>query len=110
MNITLSPMRGLPGQPETEISVSADTITVDGTPYDLSPVPEGGEATPRGEDHPFVGPVTRQGGVIHCTVLVALGDTAAGEQPRDPAHWIIDAGDGPVTIPAIRKPQPEDAA
>jgi len=103
MKITLSPVRGLPGQPETEISVSGDTVTVDGTPYDLSAVPEGGEAMPQGDDHPFTGAITRQDGVIHCPVRVLLDDSAEGHQPADPAHWTVDAGDGPVTIPATRK-------
>ena len=103
MKLTLSPMRGLPGQPETEISVSGDVITVDGAPYDLSAVPEGGEATPQGDTHPFTGKITRQGGVIACTVRVLLDDTAEGIQPDDPALWTIDAIDGPVTIPALRK-------
>jgi len=108
MQITLSTTRGLPGQPETQISVSGDTITVDGTTYDLSAVPEGGEATPQGDNHPFSGTITRDGGSIHCTVRVMLGDTAANDQPTDPAHWIINAGDVEVTIPATRKPEPEE--
>ena len=103
MKITLSPTRGLPGQAETEISVSGDVITVDGTPYDLSAVPEGGEATPQGHTHPFVGKITRQVGVIACTVRVMLDDTAKGHQPVDPALWTIIATDGPVTIPTLRK-------
>ena len=109
MKITLSPMRGLPGQPETEITVSGDTITVDGTPYDLSAVPEGGEATPQGEDHPFAGKITRQGGVLHVTVRVVLGDDALPDQPADPAHWVIPDAEGAVTIPALRKPVEEEA-
>jgi hypothetical protein len=102
MKISLSPVRGLPGQPETEISVSGDTVTVDGTPYDLSAVPEGGEALPRGHDHPFNGPITRQDGVIHCTLRVLLDDSAEADQPADPAHWTVTVADGAVTIPATR--------
>ena len=109
MHLTLSPMRGLPGQPETEITVSGDTITVDGTPYDLSAVPEGGEATPQGDDHPFTGKITRTNGIIHCAVRVSLGDDALPDQPTDPAHWIVDVSSGPVTIPALRKPVKEEA-
>lgn len=103
MRLTLSPQAGLPGQPETAISVSGDTITVDGEPYDLSAVPNGGEATPQGEGHPFVGRITRQDGVIHCAVRVQLDGTAADHQPVDPAHWIIEDADGEVVIPAVRK-------
>jgi hypothetical protein len=109
MHITLSPQRGLPGQPETAITVSGDVITVDGTPYDLSAVPEGGDATPQGEDHPFTGRITRIDGTIHAALRVVLGDDAEPVQPGDPAHWIIPEAGGDVTIPAIRKPQPEEA-
>jgi hypothetical protein len=105
MRITLSPVRGLPGEPETEIAVAGETITVDGTPYDLSAVPEGGEAMPAGE-HPFVGSITRQDGEIACTVRVALGDDAAPDQPGSP--WTVTAADGSVAIPAVRKPEPEE--
>ena len=107
MKLTLSPTRGLPGQAETEITVSGDTITMDGVPYNLSVVPEGGEATPQGE-HPFVGAITREGGKLHATVNVVLGDDAASVQPSDPTHWVIDVDNGPVSIPAMRKPQPAE--
>jgi len=104
MKLTLTPTRGLPGQPETQITVSGDTITVDGVAYDLSPVPEGGEAVPvAGSDHPFVGKITRQGGVIACAVRVMLGDDATPDQPVDPGHWSLIASDGPVALPAERK-------
>jgi len=85
MQITLSPCRGLPGQPETALSVAGDTLSVDGVAYDLSPVPEGGLADPVGE-HPFVGAITRENGEIRCTVRVVLGDEALPEQPIDPGH------------------------
>ena len=105
MKLKLSPIAGLPGAPETTISVSGDTIAIDGTPYDLSPVPEGGEAT--ADDSPFIGKITRVNGVIHCTVLVRLGDTAADDQPDSP--WVIEAASGDVTIPALRKPVEQEA-
>ena len=103
MKLTLSPSAGLPAQPEMTIHVAGDTITIDGTLYDLSPVPEGGEAT--ADDSPFVGKITRVGGVIHCTVLVRLGDTAASDQPDSP--WIIENAEGDIKIPAARKPVEE---
>ena len=101
MHLTLSPQQGLPSQPETTIHVAGDIITIDGTPYDLSPVPEGGEAT--AEDSPFIGTITRADGVIHATVLVQLGDTAASDQPDSP--WVIEDASGVVGIPAARKPE-----
>ena len=100
MKLTLSPQFGLPNQPETTLHVAGDIITVDGTPYDLSPVPEGGEAT--AEDSPFVGKITRINGVINCAVLVQLDSTAADDQGSDP--WVIESATGDIIIPAIRKP------
>jgi len=101
MKLTLSPIRGLPGLPGTVLSVSGDTLNVDGSAFDLSPVPEGGQATPEG-DHPFIGPITRVDGEIACTVRVILGDDAALNQPRDPAHWIVAVASGAVEIPFER--------
>jgi hypothetical protein len=101
MNITLIPQFG---RPDTQITVAGDVITIDGVAYDLSPVPEGGEAWPQGA-HPFIGPITRTGGVINATLLVHLGDAAADDQPGSP--WVIEAASGEVPIPAARKPDPE---
>ena len=105
MKLTLSPQRGLPGQTETTLSVSGETLIHDGISYDLSVIPEGGEAVPEGDEHPFVGKITRQGGVIHCKVRVTLGPDAADDQPPDWAHWTIPDAEGDVVIPALRKPQ-----
>jgi hypothetical protein len=99
MILTLSPISAF--RPETTIFVLGDVLTVDGIPYDLSPVPEGGEGWPEG-DHPFVGPIRRDGGAIHATVRVFLGPTAAPDQPDSP--WTVEAGDGPVAIPCARTP------
>lgn len=106
MQINLSPVRGLPGDLETALSVSGDVLMVDGVAYDLSSVPEGGAATPEG-DHPFTGDITRTGGEITCSVMVKLGDDATPYQPADPAHWVVAVVDGAVTIPAERVPEPE---
>ena len=103
MHLILSPLRGLPGQPETLLSVAGDVLTCDGIAYDLSAVPEGGEGWPEG-DHPFIGALRREGGVIHATVRVTLGATADPMQPASP--WIIPAASGPVTIAAARIEEP----
>lgn len=101
MKLILSPMRGLPGQAETTLSVAGDVLTVDGVDYDLSPVPEGGEAV--ADEGPFVGPIRRQGGVIEATVQVVLGDDAAAVQSADPADWTLRVAAGAVAIPVARK-------
>jgi len=103
MHLTLSPCRGLPGAPETGISVQGDIVTVDGEVFDLSDIPEGGEATPTDGDHPFVGSIIRFAGTIHCTLRVQLGDDAENNQPTDPERWVIADAEGPVTIPALRR-------
>ena len=102
MHLILSPQAGLPGQPETTIQVAGDVLTIDGLHYDLSPVPEGGEG--EWEDGPFIGPIRRIGGVIHCKVCVTLGPDTADDQPPDWAHWTIPDAEGGITIPALRKP------
>lgn len=109
MHLTLSPCRGLPGAPETEISVDGDIVTVDGEAYDLSDIPEGGEAIPEGGDHPFIGTIIRFAGTLHCTLRVQLGDDSENDQPTDPEHWVIADAEGPVTIPALRRAaEPEE--
>ena len=105
MHITLSPCRGLPGAPETVLSVAGDVLTVDGVAYELSGVPEGGLATPEGV-HPFVGTITREGGVIACTLRVILGDTAAPDQPE--RLWSVTATAGAIAIPAARIEEPAE--
>lgn len=105
MHLTLSPQVALPGAPETTLHVTGDILTIDGTPFDLSAVPEGGDG--EWPDSPILGTITRQGGTLHVTVRVTLGDTAASDQPTDPAHWAIVAAHGDVSIPALRRPEPE---
>jgi endonuclease YncB( thermonuclease family) len=102
MHLMLSPMRGLPGQKETVVVVAGDTIIVNGVAFDLAPVPEGGLAEPEG-DHPFVGVITRQGGVIHATVRIRLDEIAAPHQPVDVAHWTIPEAEGVIEMPALRR-------
>ena len=105
MHLTLSPQMALPGQSETTLHVSGDTITIDGTPFDLSAVPEGGDG--EWPDSPILGLIRRIDGTIHATVLARLGDDAESDQPTDPAYWVIENASGDVEIPALRKPEPE---
>jgi hypothetical protein len=101
MILTLTPQRGLPGQPETTIHVTGDVLTVNGIDYDLSAIPEGGQGVPQGS-HPFSGPISRQNGDLYATVIVQLDDTAEFNQPNN--LWVVSVESGPVTIPAVRKP------
>ncbi|ETW14250.1 hypothetical protein ATO8_00035 [Roseivivax marinus] len=107
MKIQLHPMAALPGQPDDAISVSGDVLTHNGRTFDLSPIEEGGEANPTGP-HPFVGPITRQGGVIHVGVRYAY-DTATAEpnQPANPAYWVLEITEGDVADLVVRRSEPE---
>lgn len=100
MILTLIPQWG---RGEAAYIVDGDVLTINGTPYDLSAIPEGGEGTHTpapGEDHIFIGPITREGGIIHATLHCWVGEDAPYEQPDAP--WVVDVANGPVTIPAIR--------
>ena len=101
MHLTLTPQQGLPGQPEMTIHVVGDVITIDGTPYDLGAVPEGGEGWPEDET-PFRGAIQRFDGVIHATIAFRLGQTSASIQD---GPWIINDASGDVAIPAKRNQQ-----
>lgn len=100
MILTLVPIVGLPGQPETTIELAGEVLTVDGASFDLGAVPEGGEAQPDGA-HPFIGTITRESGVLRAAVLVRLDGSAADDQPESP--WTVTVDAGPVAIPAARK-------
>ncbi len=98
MKLTLIPQLGADGDVEMTINVSRDTITIDGVPYDLSAVPEGGEGWPEDES-PFIGPITRMNGKIHLTVIARLGDTAANDQG---GPWVLENASGNIALPAQR--------
>ncbi len=103
MHLTLIPRRGLPGQPATTLHVAGDVLTVDTEATSFADVPEGGEAWPVGEDHPFVGPITRKDGVIHARLRVRIGPDAARHRLDDPAQVVIPDAEGAVDIPYTRK-------
>ena len=56
MKIILSPVAS---SKTTAVSVEGLVLTIDGTEYDLSIIPEGGQAE-ASEDSPFIGTVTRE--------------------------------------------------
>ena len=98
MRLTLDPQLGLPGQPEMTLHIEGDVITIDGVPYDLGGVPEGGEGWPEG-DSPFLAPIIRQGGLLHVAIVARLGCMATPEQG---GPWGIENASGDVSIPAAR--------
>jgi hypothetical protein len=60
-------------KPDISRAKSADTAGLPSTATTLTGA-TGGLAEPEVE-HPFVGPIPRQGGIVHATLCVALGDT-----------------------------------
>lgn len=107
MHITFICSAGLPGLPETSASVVGDTLTVDGAEYDLSAVPEGGFAEPSG-DHPFVGRISRSGGVLSLSLRWRYDlATAEAHQPSVAPVLIVVAG--AVPDPITRKPARPEA-
>jgi hypothetical protein len=98
---------GLPGDAETEASVAGDVLTVDGADYDLSAVPEGGEAMPQGL-HPFVGPIIRFAGEISAA-LVWLYDAETAEAEQGSVHPVAIVSKGPVPDPVTRRPIEREA-
>jgi hypothetical protein len=105
MNITLSPIASTY---TTRVSVDDLTITIDGTPVDLSVIPEGGYAEPD-DDSPFVGKVTREEVTIRYHYESAK---AVPDQSTDWDDYTFDVISGPVPCPIVWKPveevEPED--
>ena len=99
--ITFVPRVGLPDQPETQVTVSGDTVTVDGIAYDLSAVPEGGFAEADGDQHPFRGRIVRGGGVLRYCLRWRF-DAASAEPDQPDALPAAVLADGPVPDPIIR--------
>lgn len=100
MKITLSPIAS---DHTTEVSVDGLTITVDGTPIDLSVIPEGGYAEPE-DDSPFIGKVTRDEAIILYHYESAKAEP---NQSADLADYTFDVTSGPVPCPIVWKPEPE---
>lgn len=101
MNLSFHLQAGLPGQAETQASVSGDILTVDGVAYDLGSVPDGGDATPAGT-HPFVGQISRAGGVIHAAVRWVY-DTATAEPAQGATVPSASVTSGTVPDPVQRR-------
>lgn len=99
MEIILSPIAD---NRDTTVSVSGLVVTVDGTPYDLSVIPVGGDADPA-EGEPFIGKMTRES----VTVLYRYNSaTAEPNQSTDIADYTFNVTDGPVPNPIVQKPEP----
>jgi hypothetical protein len=96
MKLTLLPQFGADKDIETVLSVSGETLTIDGTAYDLSDAPKSYPGTR------LMGEVVRVDGIIHATVRVTLGPTADPNQPSDAEFWTVEAVEGDIPLPALR--------
>lgn len=92
MIITLSPMAG---SKTTNSFINGLVITVDGIDYDLSAIPDGGQAE-AGENSPFIGIVTRES----VTILYEYDSKLAEpNQSADWADYTFDIESGAVPSP-----------
>lgn len=105
MKITLSPTVTHATKQAPAISLAGLILTIDGTEYDLSVVPEGGQAE---ADEPFIGVVTLDA----CTIQYQYStDIYEPSQSTDPSDYIIDLQDGEVlTCPLIKRPVVEEVS
>lgn len=94
MRIQLSPIAS---DHTTQVSLSGLVLTIDGVDYDLSVIPEGGEA--EGQDgSPFLGKVTRD----YCEITYHYDmRLAKSDQPVDRAAYLIEWLDGDMPSPII---------
>ncbi|HCF1968545.1 TPA: hypothetical protein NH927_005856 [Pseudomonas aeruginosa] len=99
MIITLSPYLPLPESDEhLSLSRTGDVLTVNGQPFDFTPLPEGGElpAEAIGSEW-FAGSVVRRAGRIQLILRFPLAVDASAAA-RFPEPLLIDT-DGPVELP-----------
>lgn len=107
MKITFSPIAD---DHDTVLTVSGDIITIDGLSYDLSSIPEGGEARDEDPASPFEGMIRRVNGQITCTVRARFdAATAAPQESTDWADYTFEVKFGTVPDP-IRRRTEEPAA
>lgn len=107
MKLAIMKQVGLPDAPETTASASGDVLTVNGEVFDLSLVPEGGSAVAEGEGHPFVGPITRSGGVLQVPMIWTY-DAANADPDQGSDVPVVEVTGGAVPDPIVRKPDLED--
>ena len=95
MNITLSPQRR---DDTLTVTKQGDTLTINGTAYDFSQLPDGGTLPADAVDSEFViGSVDRVNGELELTLLLPHGANAS-EAARFPEP-IIDPADGELELP-----------
>ena len=105
MKLTIHLQAGLPGQADDVFEVDGETLIKNGTRYDLSAVPEGGEATPEGDDHPFIGTITRTNSALSAGIVWRYNTTTdEPDQGGEPIQRTVSGG--VLSDPVARKPEP----
>lgn len=100
MKIILSPVAS---NKTNSVSVSGLVMTIDGTDYDFSIIPEGGQAE-ASDDSPFIGTVTRD------LVTIRYEYDSSKAEPDQSTNWddyTFEVVDGEVPCPIKWKPEPE---
>ena len=100
MKIILSPVAS---NKTTTVSISGLVLTTDDTEYDISIIPEGGQAE-ASEDSPFIGTVTRE------SVTIRYEYDSMKAEPDQSTNWAdytFDVVEGEVPCPIKWKPEPE---
>ena len=90
MKINLSPQAS---GTRTEISVSGEKLTYDGTEYDFSLIPDGGEVE---AEFPAIGTIRRVNGEIEITLLYQYDPLDCTDADRFPAPVNVTEG---IVIP-----------
>lgn len=92
MELTLK-LDPLSSDEETTAALAGTVITVNGTDYDLSELPDGATA-----QHPELGTVQRNGSEYECTIRLGHGPNAPHET-RFPAPIVLENHQGPIDLP-----------
>ncbi|MGY4876520.1 hypothetical protein ACLUEY_01385 [Vreelandella aquamarina] len=90
LKLNLSPIRS---DEETTASLAGTVLTVNGTDYDLSELPDGAAAR-----HPELGKVTRNGDNYECTIKLGHGPNAP-EATRFPEPITLTDHSGAIDLP-----------
>jgi hypothetical protein len=100
MKITLSPQRR---EDSLQVIKQGDTLTINGTSYDFSVVPDGATLPKDAVDCPWLtSDVERIEGVLHLTLLIPHGPNAP-EGTRFPAP-LVNPTDGVLELPPYNTP------
>lgn len=95
-DITIRPQAGLPGAEDDTASVAGAVLVHNGTSYDLSGIPDGGDGIPSGA-HPFASRIVRDGGTLRYELRMIVAPEMMADQTRlTDADWTVSIEDEAV--------------